>query len=118
MSWAVGWDYKLRRDIGYGVPAVCDDPSCEKKIDRGLAYCCGGEPFGGETGCGLHFCGSHLWMARGTQVCRRCKSYRKPYAPKPDTAEWIAHKLTDPSWAEWRAENAAWVAEQSEAVPA
>jgi hypothetical protein len=28
---------------------------------------------------------------------------REPFEPKPDTPEWINHKLTDESWAKWRA---------------
>jgi hypothetical protein len=57
MSWAVGFDSNWKRDIGYGVPATCDRPGCGTGIDRGLAYVCGGQPYGGEEGCGLYFCG-------------------------------------------------------------
>lgn len=113
MGWAVGYDDMLKRDVGYGVPAICDDPSCQKEIDRGIAYSCGQGPYGGEKGCGLHFCGNHLFHARGTLVCRRCMNYRKPYSPKPDTDEWVQHKLTDPTWEQWRQENPDWVADQS-----
>jgi hypothetical protein len=28
-----------------------------------------------------------------------------PFTPKPDTAEWVRHKLTDASWQRWRDEN-------------
>jgi hypothetical protein len=28
-----------------------------------------------------------------------------PFTPKPDVAEWINHKLTDPTWNQWREEN-------------
>lgn len=49
MSWSVGWDPNWRRDIGYGVPAVCDHPECGVAIDRGLSYVCGSDPFGGEA---------------------------------------------------------------------
>lgn len=111
MGWAVGYDGQWKRDIGYGVPATCDHPGCDEAIDRGLAYVCGGEPFGGDYGCGLYFCGSHLWHRtprgedRSYQNCKRCKTYKLPYRPKPDVAEWVNHKLTDPSWADWRAKN-------------
>ena len=27
MSWAVGWDSNWYRDIGYGVPATCEEPA-------------------------------------------------------------------------------------------
>ena len=103
MGWAIGYDYNLRRDVGYGVPAICDDPECSAEIDRGLGYVCGGEPFGGDCGCGLHFCGNHLWHnEEGRQVCRRCRDEQPAFEPKPDTREWLEWKLTHQSWAEWR----------------
>ena len=101
MSWSIGFDSRWNRDIGYGVPAYCDHPKCNAKIDRGLAYvCCNEEPYGGERGCGLYFCGLHLG-----ERCSRCRNYRSPFTPKSDHPDWIHHKLTDESWAEWRAEN-------------
>jgi hypothetical protein len=101
MGWAVGFDSHWRRDIGYGVPAVCDHPRCNERIDRGLAYVCRDqEPRGGD-GCGLYFCPRHL----GVDGCPRCRNRKPPYAAKPDTQEWERHKLTDDSWALWRAEN-------------
>jgi hypothetical protein len=48
MGWSIGYDSKWKRDIGYGVPAPCDLPGCDKEIDRGLAFVCGTEPYGGE----------------------------------------------------------------------
>lgn len=110
MGWAIGFDDRWARDIGYGVPAYCDHPGCEQKIDRGLSYVCGGEPYGGDHGCGLYFCSAHLFhhQFRGTQngafFCKRCITYKPPYKPKPEHPEWLEHKATDPSWAEWRAE--------------
>ena len=108
MSWAVGYDEKWQRDIGYGVPAACDHPGCETSIDRGLGYVCGGEPFGGEHGCGLFFCAEHLWFRMSApmlQRCERCSNGQPPFDPTPDTAEWLEWKLTDESWAAWRAEH-------------
>jgi len=64
MSWSIGFDEYWQRDIGYGVTAHCDHPGCEQKIDRGLSYVCGGFPFGGAYGCGLHFCEKHLSFHR------------------------------------------------------
>ncbi len=98
MSWAVGYDTRWDRDIGYGVPAICDHPRCHGKIDRGLAYVCGGEPYGGDEGCGLYFCEEH----GGGIKCDQCIRYEAPFDPKPDTEEWLNHKATDPSWADWR----------------
>src|SRR5687767_8726286 len=105
MSWAIGFDSHWQRDIGYGVPAFCDHPKCDKEIDRGLSYVCGGEPYGGERGCGLYFCGEHLWNPG--QLCNRCwRRTRKPYTPKPEHPRWLHHKATHESWAAWRAEQA------------
>lgn len=124
MSWAVGYDQTHRRDIGYGVPSQCDHPKCSAPIDRGLAYVCGGEPYGGEYGCGLYFCLDHLSMVNVAnddaepeyvQLCER-----NPYTgscelgifdPTPDTYAWQHHKLTDPSWLQYRRDraNAAWL---------
>ena len=101
MGWSIGFDDSWNRDIGYGVPCVCDHPDCNEKIDRGLAHVCGGEPYGGDDGCGLFFCRKHL----DHQRCFRCANDMKSYEPKPDSLEWITHKLTDASWQDWRDEN-------------
>lgn len=107
MSWSIGYDRKWKRDIGYGVPAWCDHPGCAEEIDRGLSFVCGGEPYGGERGCGLYFCGQHLHMSvRLPQLCKSClKCRKKDFEPKPDHPRWIEWKLTDASWAAWRQEN-------------
>lgn len=101
MGWAVGFDEHWQRDIGYGVPATCDYPGCGARIDRGLSYVCGGEPYGGDNGCGLYFCDKHIYC-NGKPLCERCDVGKEPFEPTPDVAEWIEHKATDPSWAEWR----------------
>ena len=117
MGWSIGYDEKWQRDVGYGVPAICDHPGCNEPINRGLAHVCGGEPYGGEHGCGLYFCGKHMHYRyprgedRGYQNCPRCMTYRPPYKAKADTAEWVDWKLTEPSWQQWRDENPAKVAE-------
>lgn len=111
MGWAIGWDGDWQRDIGYGVPAWCDDPSCNEEIDRGLSYVCGNEPYGGDRGCGLYMCGHHLYMVpvdpddtEGDWIglCARCHKGEAPFEPKPDHPEWLLHKLKDESWEEWR----------------
>lgn len=108
MGWSIGFDDKWNRDIGYGVPATCDHPDCNKEIDRGLRYVCGGEPYGGDKGCGLYFCHDHLY-ANGfdpdPQMCGRCCDGEEPFDAKPDVAEWINWKLTDDSWEQWRQDN-------------
>ena len=106
MGWSLGYDEKWKRDIGHGVPAYCDHPGCGKEIDRGLAYVCGGQPYGGEYGWRLYFFGNHLFMgARRPQRCARCKANGQPFTPSSDHLEWIAWKLTDESWQQWREEN-------------
>lgn len=101
MGWSIGYDSNWNRDIGYGVPAICDHPGCSEEIDRGLGCVCGGDPYGGEEGCGLFFCGKHLLPI----LCERCSDSKEPFEPKPDILEWIHHKLIDPSWQSWRDEN-------------
>jgi hypothetical protein len=95
------------RWCGYGVPATCDFPRCGAAIDRGMDYCCGGEPQA-EKGCGLYFCSNHLWISAtddDPQMCERCCDEEPPFEPTPDTAEWAEHVTTDDSWAQWREEN-------------
>ena len=95
MGWSIGYDDHHDRDIGYGVPAECDHPSCAARIDRGMAYRCDHE----EGGCGLFFCGEHR---NYIGHCERCQTGTPSFTPKPDLPEWVHHKLTDPSWQEWR----------------
>jgi len=106
MGWSIGWDENWKRDIGYSIPAYCDHPKCNKDINRGIAYVCGGEPYGGDVGCGLYFCSEHLSFSRSKeapQLCPRCNAYKPPYKKiKPEHPDWIKFKMTDPSWAEWR----------------
>lgn len=106
------------RDQGYGVPAKCDYPGCDADIDRGIAYACGGDPM---ENCGLFFCYEHKrhdvdpeaeWSDENRHqfgVCERCAKGEPSFDPSPDTPEWVHHKLTDDSWAQWRAENPEWV---------
>jgi hypothetical protein len=119
MSWSIGYDENWKRDIGYGVPATCDHPGCGAEIDRGLSYVCGGEPYGGEHGCGLYFCADHLLLSMdgdASQVCDRCHDGDTPFEPTPDRAEWIRHKLTHESWQQWRDENPEEVAALTKAL--
>jgi hypothetical protein len=103
MGWSIGYDDNWKRDIGYGVPATCDHPGCGEKIDRGLGYVCGGDPYGGDEGCGLYFCGRH--QVGYKQRCQCCVDGKEPFKPTPDHPEWIHWKLTDESWQQWRDEN-------------
>lgn len=115
MGWSLCYDHNWSRDIGYGVPAYCDYPGCYEEIHRGLYYvCCGEQPYGGEEGCGLYFCSNHLRThdrddTNAEFMCERCAEAKEPFCPKPDHPTWVRHKLTDDSWADWRAENPKWV---------
>ena len=116
MSWSVGYDTRWQRDIGCGVPSICDHPGCGAEIHRGLSYvCCDGHPEGGDRGCGLYFCEDHQHATEAHyQLCGRCLRGNRPFTPTPDTREWIIHKLTDASWAAWRDQNPRWVAEHAD----
>lgn len=116
MGWSIGWDSTWKRDIGYGVPAICDHPECSEKIDRGLAYVCGGNPHGGDHGCGLFFCDSHLLLGGPAQQCHRCVDEQHPFDPKPETREWLQWKLSDESWAQWRVGHVEEVARMQAAI--
>lgn len=59
MGSAVGYDRVWKRDVGYGVPSVCDQPGCGAAIHRGLACVCGGQLNGGEFGRELFLCAKH-----------------------------------------------------------
>jgi len=118
MGWSIGFDERWQRDVGYGVPAICDQPTCFAPIDRGLAHVCGEQPFGGEHGCGLYFCADHLEYSHLSETdttrlsrCERCIAGREPFRPKADVPRWIAFKLADASWQQWRDENAVEVAQ-------
>jgi len=97
---------------GYGVPAVCEYPSCNEEIDRGVSYACGGEPFS-EYGCDRYFCSKHKYYHQFNtgggreckEVCDRCARKKQPFPYKLEHPRWIKHLLTDKSWAEWRKEN-------------
>lgn len=99
---------------GYGVPSICDHPECDKEIDRGLSYCCGGNPRSDEFGCQQYFCEDHLTSiymgdngerAEHLDLCERCVNEQEPFPMKPDTREWMEHMLTDESWEDWRIAN-------------
>lgn len=108
MGWSIGYDNTHKRDIGYGVPAICDHPGCNAEINRGLAYICGEEIHGGEKGCGLFFCSHHRYFSESDddpKLCMACCDDEPEFHPKPDTTEWMKWKLTDNSWQKWRDEN-------------
>lgn len=105
MGYGVYWEGTHNRFTGYGVPCQCEHPDCKAKIHRGLACVCGNEPGGGEHGCGLYFCGKHLYVSARGQLCERCARRRKAFPAKPDTKPWMRHMLKDKTWKQWRDEN-------------
>jgi len=62
MGWAFCGTDKYNREIGYSVKAICDDPNCDKIIQRGLSNVCGGWHGDTEKGCGRYFCKDHLFL--------------------------------------------------------
>lgn len=97
---------------GYGVPAICEHPDCNKEIYRGMSSACGGRP-GSEYGCDRYFCSKHLNIhcfnvgggREYIEVCERCDKRKKPFPYKPEHPEWAQHLLTHESWQEWRDNN-------------
>ena len=120
MSWAIGYDDTWKRDIGYGVPAYCDYPGCEKKINRGLAYvCCEQQPYGGGNGCGRYFCPEHTMINYGPddEDEEPCCAHEDADHIAPEHPDWIRHKLTDITWHQWCLENPDEVKRLKEALP-
>lgn len=70
------------RPIGYSHPATCDHHGCEKKIDRGLSYACGGmhgdgNIYNSDCGCEGYFCTAHLKLivlvdGEVVGICSKC----------------------------------------------
>ena len=72
MSWSNGED-ENGKEVGYGVSDVCNHDKCEKNIDRGLSYRCGGiKGLHEDYGCGNFFCGDHLHLWCPDQLCGEC----------------------------------------------
>lgn len=112
---------------GYGVPAYCEHPDCDKEIDRGMAFACGGEPFS-ELGCDGYFCEDHReyyaydseqdgpcehdedCLCPSVEVCHACATGQPRYPYKQEHPRFIYHLVHDYSWAEWRNDKAEKVA--------
>ncbi len=63
MGWGNCGHDKLGRPIGYYHLGTCDHPGCNKPIDRGLDYACGGMHGNDEYSCDKYFCHDHLRVA-------------------------------------------------------
>ena len=82
MGWANCGEDRNGRPIGYAVEAKCDEPGCEVKIDRGLAYVCGDMHGEDELSCDKYFCNSHKPGAAWTgehlvAICNACVAEMK-----------------------------------------
>lgn len=93
MGYSVGWDSTHRRWKGYGVPAYCDADGCTAEIDRGMGYGCECDECSEDGFPDVFLCGEHGH-----------EDVTDPSA-RPEHPDWIAHLLTDRSWAVWREEN-------------
>lgn len=88
----MGWGYcgedSQGRSIGYSIPATCDHPDCNNKIDRGLAYACGGMHGESEHTCEKYFCPEHLFSADidgvYVSVCAACLYLYNVSSPEPE----------------------------------
>lgn len=60
MSWSDCGKDSQGRPIGYAHAGTCDHPGCDKEIDRGLSYACGGMHGQDEVSCEKYFCEEHL----------------------------------------------------------
>lgn len=94
MGWAQATNAQGRK-VGYGVSAKCDAPKCKERIDRGLAYVCGGMHDGGEHGCGKYFCPEHLG-GRYVSLCAACEA-NEPPDPEDEEEERELQALTQES---------------------
>lgn len=74
MGWGdCGLDSK-GRPIGYTHEAICDEPGCDVKIDRGLSYACGGMHGVNGVDCENYFCEDHLYyhVKEELSLCKNC----------------------------------------------
>jgi len=78
MGWGNCGEDSKGRPIGYCHIGICDHPGCNEKIDRGLAYACGGM-HGDQEGCEGYFCYEHLILVDAEkyeltqgQLCPKC----------------------------------------------
>ena len=76
MGWSDCGTDRNGRPIGYGHEATCDHKECNLKIDRGLAFACGGMHGEGEHFCEKYFCYEHLFFVvvndESKFLCKDC----------------------------------------------
>ena len=116
MWYSIWYDWRLDRFIGYGVPATCEYPWCNAKIDRSVSYACNSWY---HDWCWLFFCEHHKkYGVEGFEhpVCERCAKWEEPFPQKPEHEEWTRFMLIDKSWKEWRKKNPKKVQEMRESL--
>lgn len=82
MGWGNCGTDKRGRPIGYYHLGTCDHLGCNKAIDRGLAYACGGVHSEDEYSCDLYFCERHLTCVEFKDgevksICFKCEEIMK-----------------------------------------
>lgn len=107
MSWARG-TVRLKDgstiEAGYAVRSTCEMEGCTERIDRGLAYRCGGADF--DEGCGHYFCSGHLYYLLppaevSEQLCGTC-SESDEYGIAADPSTQGHHGLSGAAMSESR----------------
>lgn len=142
MSWSIGYCEKQKRDVGYGVLAICDHPGCTAEIDRGMDYiCC--EDINHNACCGAFYCAEHrdnyvygdeiddmddeelealninvesqeVYDAVEDGDIVKCR--HEPIEKGKENAAWLEHCLKDETWQKWRNENPEMVTAYQEAL--
>lgn len=102
MSWSHCGTDKKGRLIGYAHEGVCDHEGCNKVIDRGLSYACGGMHGEDEHSCHKYFCEEHLeWtLDLGDEYKNICQDCMVNLCTSGDYAlnveDWVIRKLERP----------------------
>jgi len=65
------------------------------EIHRSLSYVCSGQPYGGDYGCNLFFCGKNI--GGFTHWCGHFCDGAKPFDLTPDRTELTRYRLTSAS---------------------
>lgn len=86
MGWGDCGNDSQGRPIAYANQATCDHPGCEEKIDRGLAFACGGMHGENDGDCEGYFCDKHLFSVEdpderlhSARLCETCKNHWNEY---------------------------------------
>jgi len=105
MGWAVGTGGTSGHRIWRA--GLMRSPAMQQGNRSRLSHVCGMINTDGEDrGCGLHSVLTTCLDSRSSDSFVNAATHAQtPFARKPDLAEWSNHKLTDQSWAQWRAEN-------------